>query len=742
MKPLSQRRSAFLPGDVVRPGLFIDRRIAKGGMGEVFLGVDQTLNRKVAIKALYTDEDPSDAAHQLLLEARAIAQIAHPNVVSVYAIGESKGSVYLEMEYVEGLSLRHVLEDWPLPLPAVCGWIAQVAAALDAAHELGVLHCDVKPDNILLRRTGADGELEATLVDFGLARSRAEGTIARPITHGTKAYLAPELALRAPSARADIFALAAVAHELLFGAAPERATWLDTPRIGTEQRPAADLGSAAASALARGLDPDPECRQASAGEFADALLLGLGQGHLRDGKAGPDAQTTAQLAIPLCTYAETDEQLRALVTTILALLPGSYPRALVLALGCEVPPKLIARLCAEGIASGVDSDLCLQTDVDRQPLLRQLDRKTMRNVMARTATAVEITAPRNGATRELATRLYMSARRTDDAARLAMESAAAVKDAAGRRQHIARAVALSATATNTRRWLEALLLLLEWDMACGWVAAARQPLAEAQGLAEDSGLARDDPLRLRIALGSIWVNLSAGQVVTADVALGRLEATGELSGVHLGTAAVLRLRILLMKGDVDAAAKFARGQPAERTGLAWSEFWSIAALLAQHRGERPFADHTLRLANTAALDAHDDIGLGRATLAHAEVLYHRGQFKQALTIAESAVEVLRARGTMSLTGYAYALRGQVHGALGDGMQATSWLARGEAVFSALGLHSARIATLSAQAEQARRSGAASAEASVRGELARLVQRNARDMPPATALDQVVFAFFA
>ncbi|MBM4345315.1 MAG: serine/threonine protein kinase [Deltaproteobacteria bacterium] len=739
---MSPRNSVFEPGDTVRPGLVIERRIARGGMGEVFLAQDAALNRRVALKALYADEDPTGAAHRLHLEARAIAQVTHPHIVAVHAIGHAKGTVYLEMEYVEGMSLREALADGPVPLDDAGTWVAQAASALDAAHELGVLHCDVKPDNILLRRKAVGGALEATLVDFGLARSRVEGTIDLPVTHGTRAYLAPELVHRAPTAKADVFALAAVAHELLFGEPPMRVTWLDAPHLGTPARPATQLGPAAIAALSRALDPDPDGRPATAGEFADALLRGLGLGHLRNGRGGPDAQTTAQLAIPLYSYAATDGQLRSLVTTILALLPSNYPRALTLALGCEVPRALVAQLRAEGIASGVDGDLCLNSDVDRNPMLQQLDRKTLRNVMARTATAVEVTGPRNEATRELATRLYMSARRTADAARLAMESATAVKDAAARRQHIARAAALCATATQPRRWLEALVILLEWDMACGWVAAARQPLGEAQGLAADAGLPADDPVRVRLDLGAIWVSLALGQTANAESALDRLEGRGVLDVAHRGTAAAQRLRILLMRGELDAASRLTRTQSADREGLAWSEFWSIAALLAQHRGERAYADHALRLAQTAALDAHDDIGLGRATLAQAEVLYHRAQLEAGLAVAESAVDVLRARGTMSLTGYACALRGQIHAALGDALHATTWLARSEATFAALGLHAARIAALSAQAAVAQRSGALGAEASLRAERERLLRRSARDLAPATALDRVVFAFFA
>ncbi len=742
MNALSHLKSPFAPGDSVRPGLVLERRIAKGGMGEVFLAQDQTLNRRVAVKALYANDAPTDAARQLLLEARALAQVAHPNVVAIYAVGEAQGAVYLEMEYVEGRSLRDLIEQGPIAPHQIGAWIAQVAAALDAAHELGVLHCDVKPDNILLRQQTADGQMQATLVDFGLARSRADGTTGKPITHGTRAYLAPELALRAPSAKADIFALAAVAHEWMFGVPPERCSWIEPARIGTRDRPASGLPQAAVAALARALDADPEGRPDSAGDFADALLRGLGLGHLRDGKGGPDAETTAQLAIPLCTFAQTSQQLRELVTTILALLPGSYPAAMLLTLGCEVPADLVAQLRAEGMASGVDSDLCLRPEVDRQPLLNQLDKKTLRNVMGRTATAVELTGPRSEATRELATRLYMSARRTEDAARLAMQSALAVKDAGLRRHHIARAAALTATATNPRHWLEALLVLLQWDMTCGWVAAARQPLAEAQGLVADWPLASDDPLRLRLELGAVWVQLGLGQTATANAALQRLQARGGLPAEHSATAATLRMRVLLMQGELDSAARYARSQPPRPEGIAWSEFWSIAALLSEHRGDLVFADHALHVAQTAAMDARDDIGVGRATLAQAEVQYRRGQFDTALALAESAVDVLRPRGTMSLGGYTCALRGQIHAALGDAAQATLWLSRAETAFSALGLHAARGAALSSLAQVAERSNAAAAQASIRVELARLTQRSGRDLLPATALDRVVFAFFA
>lgn len=736
------KRPIFSPGDVIRSGLVVDHCIGHGGMGEVYLAVDSQLGRKVAVKALYINDNSSKTAPaDLLLEARAMAQVVHPNVVSIYAMGEIAGTVYLEMEYIDGPSLRDLLDGGKLAIDQSALWIAQLGAALDFAHDLGVLHCDIKPDNVLLRRSAA-GKLTATLVDFGLARSRADGTLNSPITHGTMAYLAPELAKQPPQRQSDVFALAAIAHELLFGVPPVRNHWQAAAKVGTRERPASSLLDAAVVALSWALDADPQARPPTAGEFVDALLRGLQLGHLRAGVAAADPTTTAQLAIPLYATAQNPEQLQHLVTALLALIPFGFPRALPVALGCAVPPQLASELRHAGVACGLDTDLSLAAEVEREPLLRQLDRRTLRTVMARAAVALEITGQRTEATRQSATRLYVSAHRIEDAARLALESAANCRDARTRRQHMVRGATYCASATKLTNWLEAVTLIVEWDVACGWVEGTRAPLADAQGLLAELGLSPSHLDRLRVELSAVWVSLQTGALATACTALDRIEARAPLPSALVGVAAALRLRGHLMAGDLPKALDLLRSAPLERLGSGWTEFWAVGALLAQSRGEQATADRFCVLARTAAIDTCDDIGMGRATLTQAELHYHRGEIRAALRLAEAAVDVLRPRGLISLQAYAYALRGHCHVVLQQPMVAAHWLTRADGVFAELGLMAGRLATLTALGKLADSVTDPAASSAIDAELHHLKQRIARSGQVPPQLDRIVFAFLA
>src|SRR5438132_313549 len=148
------------------PGFEIRRRIGGGGIGEVFEGVDRALGRAVAIKrlqgALTADADWRD---RFWREARLLAQVQHPNVAIIHGVVEHEGTLHIVMELVEGPSLRDLLAAGPMVPARALGIAEQVACGLLAAHEAGVIHRDVKPDNI---RLGRDETVK--VLDFGLAR--------------------------------------------------------------------------------------------------------------------------------------------------------------------------------------------------------------------------------------------------------------------------------------------------------------------------------------------------------------------------------------------------------------------------------------------------------------------------------------------------------------------------------------------------------------------------------------------
>jgi serine/threonine-protein kinase len=207
-------------GVVVAGRYRLDGRIAAGAMGEVWRGVDTMLGRPVAVKLLRAEH----ARHGEILsrfraEARHAGSLSHPGIVRVYDSGEEGPGhpPYLVMELVPGRSLARVLAFGPMEPARAMDVIAQTAAALHAAHAAGLVHCDVKPANLLL---GPGGQVKIT--DFGIARAMAPAPVTGTGTLiGTRAYLAPERIDGGPATPAsDLYALGIVAWECLAGAPP------------------------------------------------------------------------------------------------------------------------------------------------------------------------------------------------------------------------------------------------------------------------------------------------------------------------------------------------------------------------------------------------------------------------------------------------------------------------------------------------------------------------------------------
>jgi serine/threonine protein kinase/pimeloyl-ACP methyl ester carboxylesterase len=195
------------------------RPLGQGGMGAVWLGHDTLLDRPVALKFLSNPEEGTQGRTRLLAEARALARVHHPNVAAVYRIGEVDGRPYIASEYIDGVSLAQAMH--PLSWRPVLEIGLGLARGLAAVHRQGVLHCDIKPANIVLTRAG-----EPKLIDFGIARVRhvrelgeAPSTlVADPSFAGTPLYMAPELWQGHPfSEQTDLYALGLVLHELLAG---------------------------------------------------------------------------------------------------------------------------------------------------------------------------------------------------------------------------------------------------------------------------------------------------------------------------------------------------------------------------------------------------------------------------------------------------------------------------------------------------------------------------------------------
>ncbi|HEX9893391.1 MAG TPA: serine/threonine-protein kinase [Gemmatimonadales bacterium] len=261
----------------------LDRELGRGGMGVVFLARDVTLDRLVAVKVINPELAVNRTlADRFLAEARLIARLRHHNVVSVYSAGTADGLLYYVMDHVPGESLRDRLQrEGRLDLATAATLVADIAAALDAAARAGVVHRDVKPENILIERTGSGAR--ALLADFGIAHVMWEEaqTTGPGVAMGTPAYMSPEQAAgETVDARSDIYSLGVVAWEMLVGRppfeGPKRTVIsrqiVDRPPSLEKARP--EVPAHLADAIHRALEKVPDARWQT-GEAFRAAALGL-----------------------------------------------------------------------------------------------------------------------------------------------------------------------------------------------------------------------------------------------------------------------------------------------------------------------------------------------------------------------------------------------------------------------------------------------------------------------------------
>lgn len=258
-------------------------RIGSGGMANVYKGIDCVLKRDVAIKLLHEDSaaDPS-FVERFRREAQAVAQLNCPNIVSVYDWGAGDHSYYMVMEYVDGTSLKEAIRDRaPLPEREALRIGADVASALAVAHQGGIVHRDIKPQNILLTRDGA-----VKVVDFGIARTESltQLTLTNAV-YGTAHYFSPEQAQgRIVDARSDIYSLGVVLYEMLTGREPFQGGSLLEVAVQHVQQPPVpprdrvpSISPAVNDLVLRALAKDPNDRFASASGMRAALVAAMAE---------------------------------------------------------------------------------------------------------------------------------------------------------------------------------------------------------------------------------------------------------------------------------------------------------------------------------------------------------------------------------------------------------------------------------------------------------------------------------
>lgn len=257
----------------------IRRVLGNGAMGEVYLGVDPSIGREVAIKTILpAAAQGGEAKERFAREARAAGVLNHPNLVTIYEFGEDQGVLYIAMEYVKGHDLDELIQDQALTLSEILEMLAQVCDGLGFAHRQQIVHRDIKPTNVRVHRDGR--RLHAKVMDFGVAKISNSDMTATGMVMGTVSYMAPEyIRTGKPDPRSDLFAVGVMLYEALSGRKPFAGDTTPTilykivnePPEPFDTQQLQGISPAITSVLERALAKNPDERFQTAEDFAKAL---------------------------------------------------------------------------------------------------------------------------------------------------------------------------------------------------------------------------------------------------------------------------------------------------------------------------------------------------------------------------------------------------------------------------------------------------------------------------------------
>jgi eukaryotic-like serine/threonine-protein kinase len=277
MSETTQGAPGALTGTVLSGRYRLESKLGSGGMSTVYLARDETLERWVAAKVLHREiSDQPDQIERFRREARAVAQVSHPNVVAVIDAGEDGGRPYIVFEYVEGETLKQRIDRLGrLPLDEAAAYAIETGRGLAAAHARRLVHRDVKPQNVLI-----DSEGRAKVTDFGIARElEQDGLTKTGRVLGTTDYVSPEQAMGEDvDERSDVYSLGIVLYEMLVGDVPFQAETqvgvamkhVNEPLPDVQvERP--DVSAAVASVIDRATTKDPRDRYESVGQMVRDL---------------------------------------------------------------------------------------------------------------------------------------------------------------------------------------------------------------------------------------------------------------------------------------------------------------------------------------------------------------------------------------------------------------------------------------------------------------------------------------
>jgi len=300
---MSSRPSSSMIGTVLSGRYRLEAKLGSGGMSTVYLASDQTLDRAVAVKVMHREmSEQADQLERFRQEARAVAKLSHPNVVSVIDAGEDGGHPYIVFEYVKGETLKQRIgRVGALDPQEAIAYAIEVARGLGVAHARNMVHRDIKPQNVLI-----DEEGRAKLTDFGISRQLEQaGVTATGRVLGTTDYVAPEQAMgKGVDPRSDIYSLGVVLYEMLVGQVPFHAdsqVGVAMKHVNEElpdvQRRRPEVSAAVALVVERATAKNPDERYQAIGEIVDDLETALEVEAARAGSTSGEA-TSVLDAVP------------------------------------------------------------------------------------------------------------------------------------------------------------------------------------------------------------------------------------------------------------------------------------------------------------------------------------------------------------------------------------------------------------------------------------------------------------
>jgi tRNA A-37 threonylcarbamoyl transferase component Bud32 len=329
-----------LIGQILNGRYLVQNEIKRGGMGVVYLAVDQLLHsRPVVVKVLLDEAFQSEyVVQKFRQEVEALSRIDHPGIVGIIDAGElPNGRPFIIMQYVEGVTLRSVISPEGMNLERAAELLKQMGRALAAAHSRGILHRDLKPDNIMLQNLG-HGEEQIKIIDFGIAK--VKDSVVAPSTSlnlspGTVAYMAPEQLNGRPITPAtDIFALGAIAHEMVTGRKPFNPETgfelLQMQQSGVRVKPCdlrPSLPAKAQEVILKALSFNPVDRYTAPREFADSFA-----GAIADDLHTGGIQDPVGIGLP-------PTQLSSEETPLARAAPGAHPKTLQVPFRAAEPPN-------------------------------------------------------------------------------------------------------------------------------------------------------------------------------------------------------------------------------------------------------------------------------------------------------------------------------------------------------------------------------------------------------------------